>query len=216
MGDILWMEASEDMEALRRECELCNKCGSLGALTDRKVFGEGPINANIMSISEAPGKDEYEQGGPYRGKAGRFWEGMLTSVGWSRSHIYVCNAVKCRPMYGGVSNCLSPNLEDVDFCKNFLTRQVAIVRPRILLVFGKAAAYALGILTKKDYAKPIKNRLGIQKERYYHGSGYSNVLLTYHPSYLQNKPDGRAYCFQAYKQLYDAKKLLEAEAPWDG
>ena len=146
---------------------------------------------------------------------------MLASVSWSRSHIYICNAIKCRPMYGGKSNTLSPKLEEVDACKHFLIKQIQLIQPRLLLVFGKPAAYSLGILSQQDYGKSVKNRLGIQKAPYkYLGlDGYereARILWTYHPSYLMSKPAGRNYCFQAYKQLSDAKKLLEADAPWDG
>jgi uracil-DNA glycosylase len=221
MSTIFNMDGERALEELKIECDACVKCNHLGALTDRKVFGEGPKNASIMSISEAPGKEEYDHKRPYQGKAGQFWEGMLKSIGWERSFMYVCNSLKCRPMYQGGSNQLSPSLEEVDHCRPFLIKQVSIIRPRLLLVFGKPAALSLGILLKSDYNKPIKPRLGIQKEPYWYkdfdGQQRSaRVALLYHPSYLMSKPEGRNYCFETYKQLCDTKKLFEADPPWDG
>lgn len=213
---VFLMEEEKQLDALRAEVNACYEC-SFGHSCTQKVFGEGPLGAQIMSISEAPGADEDRTGLPYAGKAGKFWEGMLMSVGWHRSHIYVCNALKCRPP----NNKIPDGFVELDACKHFLIKQVQLIQPKLLLVFGKPAAYALGFLDPKGYGKSVKNRLGIQKSpyRYVGLDGYdreAKVMWTYHPSYLENKPDGRKYCFQAYKQLSDAKKLLEADAPWDG
>jgi DNA polymerase len=212
---IFLMEEQKQLDKLKEEAIACYECG-FGKTCTQKVFGEGPMGAHIMSVSEAPGADEDATGRPYAGKAGRFWEGMLRSIGWERSFIYVCNALKCRPPSNKIEG-----LTEIDTCKHFLIKQVSIIQPKLILVFGKPAAYALGILAQADYGKPVKFRLGVQKGPYeYVGidgkKKTARIMWTYHPSYLQNKPDGRAYCFQAYKQLYDAKKLLEAEAPWDG
>jgi uracil-DNA glycosylase len=212
---IFLMEEEKQLEKLKQEAIGCYEC-SFGHSCTQKVFGEGPLGGSIMSISEAPGAEEDASGRPYMGKAGRFWEGMLRSVGMERSNLYICNALKCRPPNNKIEG-----LVELDACKHFLIKQVAIIQPRLILVFGKPAAYALGILAQADYGKPVKTRLGIQKEPYkYVGldgvQRTARIMWTYHPSYLQNKPDGRNYCFQAYKQLCDAKKLLEADLPWDG
>lgn len=219
--NVFSLQEEKKLDDLKQKMYQCRDC-YLGEINNPcNVFGEGPLNAEIMSIAEAPGATEQQQGRPLVGQAGKFWEGMLLSIGWSREHIYVTNAVKGRPMYGGRSNTLSPNLEEVWACQHFLIKQVQLVKPKLLLVFGKPAALSLGILTKETYGKPVKNKLGLQKAPYqYIGlDGYkreAKVLWTYHPSYLMSKPDGRNYCFQAYKQLSDAKKLLEADISWDG
>lgn len=204
------------MKLVEDEALHCLEC-AFGSTCTQKVFGEGPVNAQIMSISEAPGAEEDKTGRPYMGKAGDFWEGMLQSVGWSRDQLYICNALKCRPP----NNKIPDGFVELDACKHFLIKQVSIVQPSFLLVFGKPAAYSLGILSRADYGKPVKNRLGVQKRPYkYTGiDGYereAKVLWTYHPSYLMSKPDGKAYCYQVYKQLCDFKKLVEADVPWDG
>lgn len=213
---IFMIEEQRQLEALEQEADKCYVC-SFGNSCTQKVFGEGPVGANIMSISEAPGADEDRTGTPYAGKSGKFWEGMLQSVGWNRGNMYVCNSLKCRPPH----NKIPDGFIELDACNHFLIKQVQLVQPRLLLVFGKPAAYSLGILTKENYGKPVKNKLGIQKKPYiYEGlDGHqktAKVLWTYHPSYLENKPQGREYCFQAYKQLCDAKKMLDAELQWDG
>ena len=67
---IFSMQEEKLLDQLRMECESCFKCNPLGHMTDRKVFGEGPISAPIMSISEAPGQQEWEQQSCYRGRTG--------------------------------------------------------------------------------------------------------------------------------------------------
>lgn len=207
---IFLMQEERALNALREEVVACYAC-SFGHTCTQKVFGEGPLGSSVMSISEAPGAEEDATGLPYRGRAGAFWEGMLASVGWQRDYIYVCNSLKCRPP----QNKIPDGFIELNACQHFLIKQVSIIQPKLLLVFGKPAAYSLGILTAKDYAKPVKSRLGIQKAPYRYVAidgteKTARVMWTYHPSYLMSKPDGRNYCFQAYKQLDDARKLLEA------
>jgi len=199
--------------------DMCQSCHSLGALTVKKVFGEGSLGATIMSIAEAPGADEFKQKRPFVGKAGAFWEGMLSAVGWHRSELYVCNVVKCRPMYGGKSNKLSPNLAEVDHCKYFLEQQIAIVKPKLILAFGKIAGLALGVMHSANQS--MRKVVGMQVEPYlYKGvdstEHQARVMFTYYPSYLQNKPEGRARCNEVFDHLYKAKRtLVETDLPWD-
>lgn len=208
------------LDELRLEVNSCNRCDVLGALTDRKIFGEGPSDAPIMSIAEAPGADEYTQISNFRGKAGVFWEGMLASVGWHRSELYVCNVIKCRPMYGGKSNKLSPNLVEVDYCKHFLERQISIVKPRLILAFGKVAGLALGIMQSPTQRMGAMVGFNPHFNYEYDGGGDTvnrvKVMFTYHPSYLQNKPEGRAKCSEVFGHLSQAKQFFEnTRLPWE-
>jgi DNA polymerase len=207
------------LDELRLEVNSCNRCDVLGALTDRKIFGEGPSDAPVMSIAEAPGADEYTRISPFRGRAGAFWEGMLASVGWHRSELYVCNVIKCRPQYNGKSNALSPNLIEVDYCKRFLERQIEIVRPRLILAFGKIAGLALGILAPKQR---MGDKVGFDPNWDYTYVGEdellqkAKVLFTYHPSNLQNRPEGRNKCNEVFDQLQQAKTYFEeTRLPWE-
>lgn len=208
------------LDELRLKVNSCNRCDVLGALTERKVFGEGPPDAPIMSIAEAPGESEYLKLKPFCGKAGAFWEGMLASVGWHRSEIYVCNVVKCRPMFQGKSNKLTPNLVEVDYCKGFLYEQIAIVKPRLILAFGKIAGLALGIMS--SHTQKMGARVGFNPHFNYEYDGggdtmnRAKVMFTYHPSYLQNKPEGRAKCGEVFEHLYQAKQFFdETRLPWE-
>jgi uracil-DNA glycosylase len=208
---IFLMEEQKQLDLLRQEAVNCYAC-SFGHTCTQKVFGEGPLGASLMSISEAPGASEDASGKPYQGRAGKFWEGMLASVGWSRDHIYVCNSLQCQPP----QNKIPDGFVEINTCKHFLLKKIAIIKPKMILVFGKPAAFSLGILSKEDYAKPVKSRLGLQRDLYQYagtdGRMYeARVMWSYHPSYLMSKPDGRAYCFEVYKQLAEARDALKSD-----
>lgn len=205
------MDVQKQLDDLKVEVDSCYAC-NFGRTCTQKVFGEGSLGVSIMSVSEAPGAEEDAVGRPYVGRAGKFWESMLAAVGWNRAHIYTCNALKCRPP----NNKIPDGFYELNTCKNFLLKQVALIQPKMILVFGKPAAYALGFLRKTEYNSAVKEKLGLQKELYqYVGlDGWmkkARILWTYHPSYLMSKPDGRNYCFEVYKQMREAKEALEVD-----
>lgn len=191
------MNLEDQLFLLKNNVLDCNKC-KIAQTTLQKVFGEGPFNADIMSISEAPGSEEERAARPYQGRAGKLWEEALATIDLSRDRVYVCNSICCRP----INNKLDPDLHQIDNCNAYLIKQIDFISPKLILAFGKTAAYALKIITKEQYNK---TRMGGMVGKIFHyGAAGVPVLLTYHPSYLLRTP---AKCLDVYYHLFKAKEL---------
>lgn len=208
MGRIFLIEEEKALGSLKDEVHNCFQC-PLGAQCTQKVFGEGPIGADVMSISEAPGADEDQHGRPYMGRAGAFWEGMLGSVGWQRSNMYVTNVIKCRPP----QNKYNEDLSEADACIPFLRKQISIQQPKVILAFGRLAGYGLGLLTKNSFKTTLGPKLGVQKVPYeYVGHDkdprMATVVWLYHPSYLM-RGDKEKDCASTFEYLFEAKGIYD-------
>jgi uracil-DNA glycosylase len=206
------MEAQKSLEKLKKEVESCKRCyiSQQGPCT---VFGEGPPNALVMSVSEAAGEAEVRAGAPYRGKAGSFWEGMISSVGFIRADLYATNAIKGRPCWNGESNKISPDYQEVHACQPFLFKQLELVKPKLILVFGKVAAYSLGLLRKSD---PLGSVLGERPTFEYACSDgikrKAQMVVTYHPSYLMRGGKEKDN-WLSYTHLCRAKEIFNGVVP---
>jgi uracil-DNA glycosylase len=206
MTDQFLMEAQKNLEKLRNEVSQCQRC-YIAQQGPCNVFGEGPIGASVMSISEAAGEAEVRAGAPYRGKAGAYWEGMISSAGFVRGELYITNCVKGRPLWQGQSNKISPDYQEVHACQPFLFRQLEIIKPKLILVFGKTAAYSLGLLRKSD---PLGSVLGERFYEYACSDGIkrnAQMVVTYHPSYLMRGGKEKDN-WLSYKHLCRAKEIL--------
>ena len=109
----------------------CNACG-LAAGRTQAVPGEGPVDASIMFIGEAPGYYEDQQGRPFVGAAGQFLEQLLTSIGLKRTEVFITNVVKCRPPGNR-----DPLPEEIDACSDWLSRQIELIRPKVIVTLGR-------------------------------------------------------------------------------
>ncbi len=121
----------EELVALAREVSACQKC-ILGRARTRAVPGEGPPDAKIMFIGEAPGYHEDQQARPFVGAAGHLLEEMLRSIGLSRADVYITNILKCRP-----PNNRDPLPDEITACGEYLDRQIALLRPRVICTLGR-------------------------------------------------------------------------------
>ena len=119
------------LSELNEQIALCNKC-EIAKYRTRVVPGEGTENADIMFIGEAPGWHEDQQGRPFVGSAGQFLDRLLASIGFNREHVYIANVIKCRP--GGNRD---PLPAEIDNCRNWLDRQIEIIRPRMIVTLGR-------------------------------------------------------------------------------
>ena len=175
-----------DWIALRDTVAGCQACGLCQGRT-QTVFGVGDTAAEWMVVGEAPGEQEDLQGEPFVGPSGQLLDNMLKAIGLNRhAHasgeganggsalrgVYIANVVKCRPP--GNRN---PHPDEVAKCDPYLARQVALVRPKIILAMGRFAVQSLLQTTE-----PIGKLRG-QVHRY-HGVP---VIVTYHPAYLLRK-----------------------------
>ena len=156
------------LEKVRIKAGRCSAC-RLAAKRTNMVFGEGNENADIMFIGEGPGADEDLQGLAFVGAAGQLLTKMIAAMGMTRDEVYICNIVKCRPPQNRV-----PLPEEAEACLPFLRQQVALVKPKIIVLLGATAAKTL---LRPDFR--ITREHGIWEER--KGIWF---MPTYHPAAL--------------------------------
>ncbi len=120
-----------DLELLAAEIGRCTRCPLHQGRT-KSVPGEGPEDAEIIFIGEAPGFHEDQQGRPFVGAAGRFLEELLESIGLTRDDVFIANVIKCRPP----SN-RDPLPDEIEACKPFLDRQIELIQPKLVVTLGR-------------------------------------------------------------------------------
>ncbi|HET7922661.1 MAG TPA: uracil-DNA glycosylase, partial [Gammaproteobacteria bacterium] len=123
-----------DWDALTEAVRVCTACGLRAGCT-QTVFGVGSRTARWMVIGEAPGADEDRQGEPFVGRAGQLLNAMLAAIGLKREQAYIANIVKCRPPKNR-----DPRPEEAGLCRPFLERQIALIKPQLILAVGRIAA----------------------------------------------------------------------------
>ncbi|MEB3825350.1 MAG: uracil-DNA glycosylase [Desulfurococcales archaeon] len=178
---------------IEEEIRRCRKCPLHESRTN-PVPGEGSLNAEIMFVGEAPGKNEDIQGRPFVGKAGELLNELLTLIGLKRSDVYITNVVKCRPPRNR-----DPRPEEVKACLPYLRRQIRIIKPKIIVCLGRFAGSTLFELA------------GLKWEGMYrsHGRVYEanieglNVYLvaTFHPASAFYKKEVRSILERDFKDV---------------
>lgn len=142
----------------------------------RLVFGEGNAEASIFFCGEAPGADEETAGRPFVGRAGQLLDKMIAAAGLSREQVYIGNIMKWRPELPTLYGNRPPTPEEMAYCLPYLSAQVEIIRPRVIVALGLTAVNGL---LGFDPDRRIGAMRG--KELEFHGIP---VVATYHPSYL--------------------------------
>ena len=175
----------DNWESLTRECMDCREC-ALSQTRRHVVFGVGNPQAEILLVGEGPGANEDQQGIPFVGKAGMLLDDMLAIIGLDRTKVYIANIVKCRP-----PNNRDPMSVEQDACIGYLRRQMALIRPKILVCLGRIAAMRL-----------IDPKFRITKD---HGVWFDvdgmRMTALYHPSALLRDPGKRPETFDDLKSL---------------
>lgn len=120
--------AAEDLYERVRGCDLC----PLARTRTLAVPGEGPLDAKVMLIGEAPGVNEDRQGRPFVGQAGQFLEELLAAAGLRRDEVYICNVLKCRPPGNR-----DPLPGEIAACQDYLDEQVALIEPAVIVTLGR-------------------------------------------------------------------------------
>ncbi len=157
-------EKAAMLEAIAEEIRQCRRC-PLARTRKNAVPGEGPADAPIMFIGEAPGRDEDEQGRPFVGAAGKYLNGLLRRAGVEREQVFITNIVKCRPPGNR-----EPNPDEVEACREFLDGQIAAIQPKVICLLGRPATVALlgrSVSMKDVHGKQIE-RNGIIYIPLYH------------------------------------------------
>ncbi len=141
-----------ELESLYEEIRNCTKCRLHQSRTNA-VPGEGPENARIMFIGEAPGFHEDRQGRPFVGAAGHFLDELLASIGLKREEVYICNVIKCRPPGNR-----DPLKDEIEACIPYLDRQLEIIKPRLVVTLGRysLARFLPSASITKVRGQPVK------------------------------------------------------------
>jgi len=162
------------------------------------VFGAGNASAELMFVGEGPGGDEDRQGIPFVGRAGKLLTDIITKgMGLTREDVYIANVVKCRPP--GNRN---PEPDEIVACQPFLHRQVAIIRPRVIVSLG---AFATQVL--------LGTRVPISKVRgSWHDYDGVPVMPTFHPAYLLRNPGGKREVWQDIQTVMERLGLGPAKS----
>jgi uracil-DNA glycosylase len=111
-----------------RACALC----ALSRTRTLAVPGEGPLDAEVMFIGEAPGANEDREGRPFVGAAGQFLGELLAAAGLKRESVYICNILKCRPPANR-----DPLPGEVDACRDYLDEQIDLIDPLVIVTLGR-------------------------------------------------------------------------------
>ena len=126
------------LQELAESLHNCQRCPLAKLGRHQVVFGVGNPQASVMFVGEAPGFHEDQKGEPFVGAAGQLLNELLQSVGLSRADIYIANVIKCRP-----PNNRDPEPQEVDTCKPFLLKQIALIRPKLVCALGNWATQTL-------------------------------------------------------------------------
>lgn len=185
-------EPIDSWEALQAEVAPCTKCDLCKTRT-QTVFGSGNKNADWMIIGEGPGQNEDQQGLPFVGKAGQLLTEMLRAIGLDREEVFIANIVKCRPPANR-----DPKPIEIETCKPYLLRQMALLKPKIIVVLGRVAAQAL--LNTDEPIGKLRGKI--------HTLNDTPVVVVYHPAYLLRSllDKGKAWAdlklaLQTYKNI---------------
>lgn len=130
----------------------CRNC-ELAKYRTKVVPGEGPEDAEIVFIGEAPGWHEDQQGRPFVGPAGQFLDQLLASIGLRREQVYIANVIKCRPPQNR-----DPLPAEIESCRPWLDRQIEIIHPKMIVTLGRysLARYFPNETIGKVHGKPRK------------------------------------------------------------
>jgi uracil-DNA glycosylase len=164
----------------------CTRCKLHTLGRKQVVFGVGNPNADLMFVGEAPGADEDEQGEPFVGRAGQLLTKIIEAIALKREDVYIANIIKCRPP--GNRN---PEPDEVEQCEPFLFKQVAAVKPRVIVALGKFAAQSL--LRTTD---PITRLRG--RSFTYRGA---TLIPTFHPAFLLRNPAAKREVWEDMKKV---------------
>ena len=192
------------IKLIREDLGDCTRCKLHQQGRKQIVFGVGNPRAELMFVGEGPGADEDAQGEPFVGRAGQLLNNMIKAMGLRREDVYIANIVKCRPPGNR-----TPEPDECETCSPFLMRQIATIKPKVVVALGATAAKNL---------LAMNSSLGDLRGRFYDfkpaGSDPSwpgaRLAVTYHPAYLLRDPRQKG---EAWKDLQMVMKYLGIEPP---
>ena len=188
-------DPTQALRMIREDIGDCTRCRLSQQGRKQIVFGVGNPNADLMFIGEAPGADEDERGEPFVGRAGQLLNNMIKAMGISREDVYIANIIKCRPPGNR-----TPERDECETCSPFLMRQIAAIKPKVIVALGAVAAKTLLAINA-----PMSEFRG----HWYDFRG-TKLAVTYHPAFLLRDPRQKK---EAWKDLQMVMKELGLEVP---
>lgn len=177
------------LDILREEVASCRLCEPLAKARTQTVFGVGSATARICFLGEAPGADEDASGEPFVGRAGQLLTKIIEACTLSREEVYILNVLKCRP-----PDNRPPLPTETAHCRGYFERQLEIIAPEFICCLGTTAAQAL---------LQTDETIGKLRKRWFSWRS-SQVICTYHPSYLLRNPPAK-------RDVWDDMKVLMAK-----
>lgn len=176
----------ENLSELQQHVATCTAC-SLHEGRKQTVFARGNGSSGLVFLGEGPGADEDEQGLPFVGAAGQLLDKMITAMGFTRDEVYVCNIVKCRP-----PNNRKPSDDEMRACLPFLERQLALIKPQVIVALGGTAT--AGLLGDTRGITKIRGKFRLYQ-------GEIAVMPTFHPAYLLRTPAAKREVWSDLRQV---------------
>ena len=188
-----WQEIHQmDWDQLELTVSHCTAC-ILSQTRTHTVFGVGDKNADWLFVGEGPGAREDATGEPFVGQAGKLLDQMLAAIRLERGHqVYITNIVKCRP-----PNNRNPSSNEARQCEPYLTRQIELIKPKLIVALGKVAAQNL--LGCEDSISSLRGKV--------HDYSGIPLIVTYHPAYLLRSLPEKA---KAWKDLCFAQSTMQS------
>ena len=170
------------LSLLHSQAEACRRC-LIGSTRTKVVCGVGDPDAALMIVGEGPGENEDRQGEPFVGRAGELLTRMLAAIDLRREDVFITNTIKCRASTeenGRIYN-RAPMQEELANCREYLDREIAIVRPDVILALGAPAAKSF-----------LGAGFGITRQRgiWYAGPSETDLIVTFHPAYVLRQTGG--------------------------
>jgi uracil-DNA glycosylase family 4 len=189
-----------ELTELYKEIAVCQRC-ILSQGRTKAVPGEGPEDATLMFIGEAPGFHEDRQGRPFVGSAGKFLDELLASIDLKREDVYICNVLKCRPPGNR-----DPLPAEIEACRPYLDRQIELVNPKMVVTLGRFSM-------ARYFQKASISRIHGQPKRMA-GRIYYPM---FHPAAALHQPKYRAAIeedmLQIPQLLAEAEQMVDEEPP---
>jgi len=198
------------LKVIREDLGDCTRCVLHKQGRKQIVFGVGNPNAELMFVGEGPGADEDEQGEPFVGRAGQLLNNMIKAMGLRREDVYIANVVKCRPPGNR-----TPEREECETCSPFLMRQIAVIKPKVVVALGAVAAKTL--LAMNSSMAQLRGRFYDFKPAGVRSNDPDwqgcKLAVTYHPAFLLRDPRQKG---EAWKDLQMVMKELGLKVPQPG
>ncbi len=195
------------LKIIREDLGDCTRCVLHKQGRTQIVFGVGNPTAEVMFVGEGPGADEDAQGEPFVGRAGQLLNNMIKAMGIERGQVYIANIVKCRPPGNR-----TPERDECATCSPFLMRQIAVVKPKVVVALGAVAAKTL--LAMNASMAQLRGRFYDFRPAGVRSSDPNwdgcKLAVTYHPAFLLRDPRQKG---EAWKDLQMVMKELGMKAP---